>query len=260
MRPVRNIAFAIIVILIWRCCCINFVNALAQQGHLESVAPPKQTPDSILSVMQTTPCWRVVAAYEYGRRYDYIGGKIKHPYKEILFRFADGATILYEGYNTQGRGCCLTQEECSYSASDITHFSDSLLIVKEISFSKGDQRRNIYRYALAPASQQDWEGLNSKYRRSPNSHTAGEVVYIYRQERPLEFISAEKRERLLLEAIIRENGLDRELALKCYNMNIQRDMSFRPKISETVATSPTQPIATMRAEIMKAKPRRQDRR
>ncbi|MBE6200263.1 MAG: hypothetical protein E7138_08240 [Rikenellaceae bacterium] len=201
--------------------------------------------------MQTTPCWRVVAAYEYGRRYDYIGGKIKHPYKEILFRFADGATILYEGYNTQGRGCCLTQEECSYSASDITHFSDSLLIVKEISFSKGDLRRNIYRYALAPASQQDWEGLNSKYRRSPHSHTAGEVVYIYRQERPLEFISAEKRERLLLEAIIRENGLDRELALKCYYMNIQRDMSFRPKISEAVSTPPTQPIATMRAGVVK---------
>lgn len=256
MSIIMKTKFILVTIL----CLSLSVWVLAQQERLESVMPGKQNPEYILSVMQTTPCWRVVAAYEYGRRYDYIGGKIKHPYKEILFRFADGATILYEGYNTQGRGCCLTQEECSYSASDITHFSDSLLIVKEISFSKGDQRRNIYRYALAPASQQDWEGLNSKYRRSPNSHTAGEVVYIYRQERPLEFISAEKRERLLLEAIIRENGLDRELALKCYYMNIQRDMSSRPKISNAVATPPSQPIATMRAEQEEVKTAQKKRR
>ena len=247
----RNKFFLIIILLLTFSVC-----ALAQQGHIERVAPTKQTIDSILSVMQTTPCWRVVEAYKYGQRYDYIGGKIIFPYKEILFHFSNYATILYENYDTQDRGigCFLTQEECSYSASDIAHFSDSLLIIKDISFPNGDSRRNIYRYALAPASKRDLEELKSKYQRRQNTHTANKVVSIYQQDLPLEFLSAKEKERLLLEAIIRENGLDRELALKCYYMNIQRDMSFHPKISNAVAYPPSQPIATMRAEQIEAKP------
>lgn len=224
--------------------------------------------DTIYENMLSYPCWRVVAATYDNTPARYIGGKIVHQYKEVLFRFRGGFKIMYEYYDTWQSG------EKKYELKTIHYLpreriyycsKDKLVIYN---FEEWWHKRGNY-FVLEPATLEDveeWERgyeayeqqqrkIQEQTNKSPQKDVIiGDSIII---DLPIFEDDYANRQ---LEAIIRENGLDRELALKCYNMNIQRDMSSRPKISNAVAIPPSQPIATMRAEQVEVKTAQKERR
>lgn len=221
-----------------------------------------EKPDTTLSA---TPYWKVVEA-EYGeKKCEYIGGKIIHEYKDVFVVFSPNGIvkILYTLYkfHPQGRYDYNTlKSRDTFDSIDLTYHCEEFSGNGNIHITKYANNKikvkftNSYDikvcYTLVSALQTDIDEWN-------NAHS--QYIFSAEYKRQLKTLNMDILDyvpltnTLLIEAIIRENGLDRELALRSYNMNIQRDLSFQPQLVAAVASPPTNPMDVMRAEIFENK-------
>lgn len=258
-----------LAILIWLGCCITPIDATAR-----SCFSAEQYADTIRSA---TSYWRMIDVENNGERCKYVGGKRVFIFKEIFavmkHQYPQRLSFLcteYDIYKTEHWGnerwnTKIDSVKLKYYAKEIklkNRQHITRLAHNKIKIYLPNFYPVVDTYIFERATPQDIkerERREACYKRTSKNIDNG---YFQRLQNHPQYLKDEIRiEPLglltfedLFEAVIQEGGIDREFALKCYNMNIQRDMSFRPRISGTVATPPSQPLATMRAEQIVVNP------
>ena len=258
-----------LVILICLGCCINPIDAAAR-----SCFSTEQYADTTQSA---TSYWRMIDVENNGERCKYVGGKRVFIFKEIFavieHQGHQRLSLLcteYDIYKTdywedEGWNTKIDSVKLKYYTKEITLKNRQHIIhlaYNKIKIYLPQFYPIVDTYIFERTTLQDikeWERKEVCYNKTSQNINSEYLQRLYNHPQylkgkvridPLGLIQFND----LLEAVIQENGLDRELALKCYYMNIQRDMSFHPKISNAVAYPPLHPIATMRAEQIEAKP------
>ena len=285
MRPMRKILIVMVFLLLP-------LSVVAQPlmwiSHQQALSLYKQvakwrfnveknfTRDEINKVTSAKPFWKLAKIYDTGTIYEYFLDKRIDRMKELYVRFNNEKVEFCYQYYDIPKGYFEHQEilypkrEFTFKTFDVVYCSSEKILIRDVSLPIWNMvNSNHHRvYELYPITQQEMKLWEEK-------HDAEQAAY-YKKTGTMppdgltinsitdEFLSKES----WVNIIASQNYEDKEFFARANSYRricldphlLQYSFYYKLIVLSPVSTPPSQPIATMRAEIMKEKPRRQDRR